>query len=47
MFDKVWGTDNIRTQLQKNNYSFEQIKHYWRKDEESFKKKSSKYWIYK
>ena len=47
MFDKVCGTDYIRTQLQKNNYSFEQIKHYWRKDEESFKKKSSKYWIYK
>ncbi len=47
MFDKVCGTDYIRTQLQKNNYSFEQIKHYWRKDEEDFKKKSSKYWIYK
>ena len=47
MFDKVCGSDFIRIELQKNNYSFDKIKHYWRKDEEDFKKKSTKYWIYK
>ncbi|MBP6230919.1 MAG: DUF1343 domain-containing protein [Paludibacteraceae bacterium] len=46
MFDKVCGTDYIRKQLIENVYSFDKIKHYWRKDEANFKALSSKYWLY-
>ena len=46
MFDKVCGTNYIRLQLQKNGYSFDQIKSYWRKDENAFKERSKRYWIY-
>ena len=45
LFDKVCGTDYVRTELVKR-YNFEYIKEYWRKDEESFRELSQKYHIY-
>lgn len=45
MFDKVCGTDRIRTEFMKNN-RFEDIKDIWRKDEEAFRKLSKKYYMY-
>ena len=46
MFDKVSGSDYIRTEFAKNN-RFEDIRNYWNKDEEPFKKLSKKYYLYK
>ena len=46
MFDKVSGSDQIRLRFAKNN-RFEDIKDYWYKDVESFKKLSKKYYLYK
>ena len=45
LFDKVCGTDYVRTEFVKR-YNFEDIKEYWRKDEESFRELSQKYHIY-
>lgn len=45
LFDKVCGTDRIRTEFMKNN-RFEDIKDIWRKDEEAFRKLSKKYYMY-
>lgn len=45
MFDKVSGSKKIR-ELFAKNYRFEDIKAYWTKDEENFKKMSKKYWLY-
>jgi len=45
LFDKVCGTDYVRTEFSKR-YNFEDIKEYWRKDEESFRELSQKYHIY-
>ncbi len=45
LFDKVCGTDCVRTEFQKR-YQFEDIRTYWRKDESSFRKLSQKYHIY-
>ena len=45
LFDKVCGTDFIRKQFSKT-YRFSDIKEYWRKDEESFRQLSKKYYIY-
>lgn len=45
LFDKVCGTDKIRTEFMKNN-RFDDIKDIWRKDEEAFRKLSKKYYMY-
>lgn len=45
LFDKVCGTDFIRTEFSKR-YNFEDIKDYWRKDEEAFRALSQKYYMY-
>ena len=45
LFDKVCGTDYVRTEFSKR-YNFDDIKEYWRKDEESFRELSQKYHIY-
>ena len=45
LFDKVCGTDYVRTQLSKT-YKVEDILDYWRKDEEAFRALSQKYYIY-
>ncbi|AZQ63318.1 DUF1343 domain-containing protein [Flammeovirga pectinis] len=46
MFDKVCGSDQIRTRFTQN-YTFDSIKDYWRKDEVAFKKKSTVYYMYR
>lgn len=45
LFDKVCGTDYVRKVLCKG-YRFDDIKDYWRKDEQSFRNLSQKYYIY-
>ena len=45
MFDKVCGTDFIRTEFSKN-YNATEILSYWRTGEDDFKQKSSKYYLY-
>ena len=45
LFDKVCGTDYVRTQFGKT-YKFGDIKDFWRKDEESFRLLSQRYHIY-
>ena len=45
MFDKVCGTDYIRTEFSKN-YDVSDILPYWRTGEAEFKEKSSKYYLY-
>ena len=45
LFDKVCGTDFIRTEFSKR-YRFDDIKEYWRKDEEAFRALSQKYYMY-
>ena len=45
LFDKVCGTDYIRTVFS-DSYRFDDIKDYWRKDEEGFRILSQKYHIY-
>lgn len=45
LFDKVCGTDYVRKEFVKR-YRFDDIKDYWRKDEESFRALSQKYLIY-
>ncbi len=46
MFDKVCGSDQIRKLFSKN-YQVSDMIDYWNKDVESFKKISSKYYLYK
>lgn len=46
MFDKVCGSNQIRERFSKN-YHFDDIKDYWYKDVEDFKKLSRKYYLYK
>ncbi len=46
MFDKVCGSDYIRTTFMKD-MKYDSIKDYLNKDVESFKQKSEKYYIYK
>lgn len=46
MFDKVSGSDQIRILFSKNN-NFADIRDYWHKDVESYKKLSKKYYLYK
>ena len=45
LFDKVCGTDYVRTEFKKR-YEFTDIKDYWRKDEEEFRILSQRYYIY-
>ena len=45
LFDKVCGTDFIRTEFSKR-YLFDDIKNYWRKDEDAFRALSKKYYLY-
>ncbi len=45
LFDKVCGTDYVRRKFSKG-YKVEDIKAYWRKDEDSFRDLSQKYHIY-
>ncbi len=45
LFDKVCGTDYVRLEFQKR-YSFDDIKEYWRKDEDDFRVLSQKYHLY-
>ncbi len=45
LFDKVCGTDYVRTEFQKR-YRYEDIKGHWRKDEEFFRALSAEYHIY-
>ena len=45
LFDKVCGTDYVR-KVFSNRYKFEDIKDFWRKDEEAFRVLSQKYHIY-
>lgn len=45
LFDKVCGTDYVRTQLSKG-YKVADISPYWRKDDDSFRSLSQKYHIY-
>ena len=45
LFDKVCGTDFIRTEFSKR-YRFDDIKDYWRKDEAAFRALSQKYYMY-
>ena len=45
MFDKVCGTDFIRTEFSKN-YNATEILPYWRTGEDDFKQNSSKYYLY-
>ncbi len=46
MFDQVSGSDFIRKKFSER-HKFEDIKEYWYKDVESFRKLSSKYYLYK
>lgn len=45
LFDKVCGTDQIRKMFC-SRYRLDDIKEYWRKDEEAFREVSNKYYIY-
>ena len=45
MFDKVCGTDFVRTEFSKN-YNASEILPYWRTGEEEFRKKSSNFYLY-
>ena len=46
MFDKVCGTNKIREEFGKR-YQWEDIREYWYKDVENYRKASSKYYLYK
>lgn len=46
MFDKVCGSKEIRERFSQN-YKVADIEDYWNKDNESFRRKSSKYHLYK
>lgn len=46
MFDKVSGSDNIRKKFAQN-YRFDDIREYWYKDAEPFRKLSKPYYLYK
>jgi len=46
MFDKVSGSDFIRLEFSKN-HNYEDIRSYWTKDEDNFKQRSKKYYLYR
>ena len=46
MFDKVSGTSKIRTLFSKRN-KWEDVRAYWYKDAETFRKLSKKYYLYR
>lgn len=45
-FDYVCGSGQVRSLFSKN-YQFKDVEKFWRKDNEAFKSKSKKYWLYK
>ena len=45
LFDKVCGTDKIRNTFSQT-YRFDDIKDYWRKDEDAFRELSARYYLY-
>ena len=45
MFDKVMGSDYIRVNMARNN-RFADIRDYWYKDVDAFRKLSKKYYFY-
>ena len=45
LFNKVCGTDQIKALLSKR-YKVEDVLQYWRKDEEAFRQKASRYFLY-
>ncbi|WP_321333662.1 DUF1343 domain-containing protein [uncultured Bacteroides sp.] len=46
MFDKVCGSNEIRERFEKNN-RWEDVRDYWYKDVDAFRKLSKKYYLYK
>lgn len=46
MFDKVSGSDFIRLEFSEN-HNYEDIRSYWTKDEDNFKQRSKKYYLYR
>ena len=46
LFDKVCGTSKIR-EIFSENYRFDDIRDYWRKDEAEFRKSAQRYYLYK
>jgi len=46
MFDKVCGSKEIRERFSKNN-RWEDVRDYWYKDVNAFRKLSKKYYLYK
>jgi uncharacterized protein YbbC (DUF1343 family) len=46
MFDKVCGTNKIREMFGQRD-QWEDIREYWYKDVEAYRKASSKYYLYK
>jgi uncharacterized protein YbbC (DUF1343 family) len=46
MFDFGCGSDKVRTSMMED-YNFEKLKPFWRKDNEAFKALSSQYYLYK
>ncbi len=46
MFDKVSGSKEIRERFSKNN-RWEDVRDYWYKDVEAFRKLSKQYYLYK
>ena len=46
MFDKVCGSDYIRTRFAEH-YRWDDIKDYWYKDVDDYRKLASKYYLYK
>jgi len=45
MWNQVCGTDYVYNEFSKG-YRFDNIKAYWHKDDDAFKKKSTKYFLY-
>ena len=45
LFDKVCGSDVIRN-IFSQTYRFDDIKEFWRKDEDEFRSLSQKYYLY-
>ncbi|MDF1574775.1 MAG: DUF1343 domain-containing protein [Bacteroidales bacterium] len=46
MFDKVCGTDHIRTSLM-SNFDFSALSEYWNRDVDGFRQRSAPYYLYK
>jgi hypothetical protein len=46
MFDQVCGSDRLRSSMVED-FDFSKLVDFWNKDAESFKLRSSKYYLYK